>query len=80
MFVLGNWRVKATSCIAAIFRSSSELENIARKKKIGLTHCILGPIFVLIKVSVSTQTQARGKGMAEDSQGAIKESRTPAMN
>lgn len=49
-------------------------------KKIGLTCSILGPIFILIEVSVSTQTQTGRKGMAEDSQGAIKITRTPAMD
>ena len=45
-----------------------------------LTCSILGPVFIFIKMSVSTQTQTRRKGMAEDSQGAIKITRTPTVD
>lgn len=54
--------------------------NILFVKKIGLTYSVLGPVLILIKVSVSTQSQTRGKGVAEDSQGAVEVTRTPTVD
>lgn len=46
----------------------------------GLTWSILGPVFILIEVSVSTQTQPRREGVAKDPQGAVEVTRTPTVD
>lgn len=39
-----------------------------------------GPIFILIKVHITTKTIARWKGMSEDAKGAIKITRATSMS